>query len=160
VFCDHCGSPIQPDHRFCAKCGKTILDAADPYYAARFERHLHLLGIFWIIAGALWLLPSFAMMTIGSVGGLAMWPMGPFHHGFFPPLMFGFGGGLLIIAAAGICIGWGIIQREPWARTAAIILGILAVFHPPFGTALGIYTLWVLLSNHAGAAYDGMARTR
>jgi hypothetical protein len=160
MFCDQCGSSIQSDHRFCAKCGKTIHGAADPYHEARFARHLHLLGIFWIVAGALWLIPSFALMTAGHFGGLAMWPMGPFHHVMFPPMMFGFGGGLLLIAAAGICIGWGLMQREPWARTAAIILGILALFHPPFGTALGVYTLWVLLSIHAGAAYDQVAGPR
>lgn len=159
MFCDRCGTPLQPDHRFCAKCGKTVTGAANPLQQARFERHLHLLGIFWIVIGALWLIPSFAFMTM-SHAGFGMGPVFPFHHVFFPPLMFGVGGGLLIVAAGGICIGWGLMHHEHWARIAAIILGILALFHPPFGTALGIYTLWVLLSHQAGPAYDQMADGR
>ena len=63
-----------------------------------------------------------------------------------------------MVGAGGICVGWGLMQRQPWARIAALILGILALFHPPFGTALGIYTLWVLLSNDAGTEYEHMAR--
>jgi hypothetical protein len=49
------------------------------------------------------------------------------------------------------------MKHQPWARIAAIVLGVLALFHPPFGTALGIYTLWVLLSGDAGTEYDRMA---
>jgi hypothetical protein len=157
MFCDQCGTPIQPDHRFCARCGKSVLAIATPC-PSRFERHLHLLGILWIVAGALWLVPSFAFMTMSQAGHFGMWPVVPFHHVVFPPLMFGLGSGLLIVAAGGICIGWGLMRREPWARVAAIILGILALAHPPFGTALGIYTLWVLLSNNGGLAYDQVAR--
>jgi 4-amino-4-deoxy-L-arabinose transferase-like glycosyltransferase len=52
-----------------------------------------------------------------------------------------------------------LIEHERWARVAGIALGILALVHPPFGTLLGIYTLWVLLSHDAGA-YDRLARMR
>jgi len=38
-----------------------------------------------------------------------------------------------------------------------IVIGILAIFHPPFGTALGIYTLWVLLPADAAAEYDRLS---
>jgi hypothetical protein len=34
---------------------------------------------------------------------------------------------------------------------------VLALFHPPFGTALGIYTLWVLLSDENGSEYNYLA---
>ncbi|MFY9559434.1 MAG: hypothetical protein WAQ52_04300 [Terriglobales bacterium] len=50
------------------------------------------------------------------------------------------------------------MRHQPWARISAIVLGILALFHPPLGTALGIYTLWVLFSNNAGPEYDRLAR--
>jgi hypothetical protein len=48
-------------------------------------------------------------------------------------------------AAVGLIAGWGLLARQPWARTLAIVLGSLSLFDVPFGTALGIYTLWVLL---------------
>ena len=75
-----------------------------------------------------------------------------------PLVLYLIGGSLLVVGAGGICVGWGLMQRQPWARIAALILGIVALFHPPFGTALGIYTLWVLLSNDAGTEYERMAR--
>jgi len=50
------------------------------------------------------------------------------------------------------------MQHRPWARVTALILGVLALFHPPFGTALGIYTLWVLFGDDQGVQYRSMAR--
>jgi hypothetical protein len=69
------------------------------------------------------------------------------------------GGTLLILGAGGVLVGWGLMKHQSWARIAAIVLGVLALFHPPFGTALGIYTLWVLVSGDAGTEYDRMATT-
>jgi hypothetical protein len=57
-----------------------------------------------------------------------------------------------------VCVGWGLMQHQPWARIAAIVLGVLAIFHPPLGTALGIYTLWVLLADEGGLEYQRMTR--
>jgi hypothetical protein len=33
------------------------------------------------------------------------------------------------------------------------VLGVIALFHPPVGTSLGIYTLWVLMSDEGGVEY-------
>ncbi len=52
----------------------------------------------------------------------------------------------------------GLTQCRPWARIVAIILGVLALFHPPVGTALGVYTLWVLLSDEHGTEYQYLVR--
>jgi hypothetical protein len=41
----------------------------------------------------------------------------------------------------------------------AIIFGILALFHPLLGTALGIYTLYVMAPSLSGAEYDAMTAT-
>ena len=39
----------------------------------------------------------------------------------------------------------------------AIVLGFIALLHPPLATALGIYTLWVLLPADAEREYSQMA---
>jgi hypothetical protein len=39
----------------------------------------------------------------------------------------------------------------------AIIAAILALIKFPFGTALGIYTLWVLAPGASGLEYDAIA---
>jgi hypothetical protein len=77
---------------------------------------------------------------------------------FLHPLLTAVGCFLLVKAAAGIAAGWGLMQREPWARMLSLVLGFLALIHPPFGTALGIYTIWVLMSPNAETEYQAMAR--
>ena len=68
--------------------------------------------------------------------------------------------GYLLIggAVAGFIAGWGLLERQPWARTLAIVLGFFALFHFPFGTVLGIYTLWVLLPAESAVEYQRTAR--
>ena len=160
MFCNRCGTTLQADYNVCPKCGTPVTArpaAADP---SRVAGHVRTLGILWIVLGAIWLLPSFFLLTMGHA--FQFFPMGgPFAHGPFarmmvPPLMFGLGAGFLVLAAGGICVGWGLMRYEPWARIAAIVLGILSLLHPPLGTLLGIYTLWVLLSNDA-AVYERAA---
>ncbi len=64
--------------------------------------------------------------------------------------------GLLIsgYAIAGVIAGWGLMAHRPWARMLAIVLGCISLIHFPFGTALGIYTLWVLVSEGADVEYQ------
>jgi hypothetical protein len=62
-------------------------------------------------------------------------------------------------AAAGFLVGWGLLHREPWARILTIILAFLALFNVPFGTALGIYTLWVLLPAESDVEYEKEVRS-
>ena len=49
------------------------------------------------------------------------------------------------------------MNRKPWGRTFAIVLAILQLIKIPFGTALGVYTLWVLAPAASGAEYDAIA---
>ena len=48
-------------------------------------------------------------------------------------------------------------RRQPWARVLGIVVGFLALIRIPFGTALGIYTIWVLLPESSAREYDAMA---
>lgn len=51
---------------------------------------------------------------------------------------------LLVLAAPGLIGGFGLLKHQSWARVLVLILGVLALFSFPVGTALGIYTIWVL----------------
>lgn len=53
---------------------------------------------------------------------------------------------LFLFSVPNLIAAWGLFRFQPWARILAIILGCLHLFSFPFGTALGVYTLWVLLS--------------
>jgi len=52
------------------------------------------------------------------------------------------------------------MSRCPWARMLAIVLGCISLIHFPFGTALGIYTLWVLVPQGADAEYRILSSAR
>lgn len=48
---------------------------------------------------------------------------------------------------------------EPGARQAALILALPNLLILPFGTALGVYTYWVLLNNDARDAFGRPQRS-
>ena len=79
---------------------------------------------------------------------------------FLRPLLSVIGIFILAKAACGFIAGWGLMQREPWARIIALVLGFISLFNIPFGTAVGVYTLWVLLPAQSQEEYDAMAAAR
>ncbi|HUO27426.1 MAG TPA: zinc-ribbon domain-containing protein [Candidatus Aquilonibacter sp.] len=159
MFCSRCGAEIPPDSQFCPKCGRQAGDLTGALARSRLEHHLHILGVFWIALGALFAIPATILMLVGSSIHFMVHFHEPFGPAFGPFLAYAVGGSLLIVAVGGICVGMGLMQHQPWARTAAIVLGVLTLFHPPLGTALGIYTLWVLLADEHGEEYRYLARS-
>jgi len=158
MFCNQCGTQIPPGSNACPQCGRVLNWSSGGVPQSRLERHLRTLGTLWIVAGALFLIPAIALMTIGSVVHIVVPGTEALARNLGPAVLYVVGSTFFVLAAGGICVGWGLMQHQPWARIAAIVLGILALFHPPFGTALGIYTLWVLLADQAGLEYERMAR--
>lgn len=157
MYCNACGAQIQPQSNVCPNCGRSVPPARTITLPGRLDRHLHTLGILWVVAGALFVIPGVILMIISSIVRVSI-PATDNVGRFVAPLVLSIiGGALFIVAAGGIVVGWGLLKHLPWARMAAIILGIVSLLHPPFGTALGVYTLWVLLSDQGGAEYDRLA---
>jgi hypothetical protein len=46
-----------------------------------------------------------------------------------------------------IIIGIGLYRIRPWARIWGIVVSIVSLIAFPFGTMLGVYGLWILLST-------------
>lgn len=63
--------------------------------------------------------------------------------------------GLLMAALAipGMIAGWGLLKRKNWGRVLGIIVGIFSLMNFPLGTAIGVYTLYVLLQEEAPAYF-------
>ena len=54
---------------------------------------------------------------------------------------------LVIFSIPDIIAGIGLLKRRTWARILALILSCIDLIEIPFGTALGAYSLWVLLND-------------
>ena len=158
MFCNRCGTEMLPQYVACPKCGRKVGDPIRDLAYSRLDGHLHTLGFLWIIVGALFAIPAAALLIFWSAAHLVMRGAEPLA-GLFPVLVYVAGSMLVVLAAGGICVGVGLRQRRPWARIGAIILGALALLHPPLGTALGVYTLWVLLADEGGEEYEYLSRT-
>jgi hypothetical protein len=122
---------------------------------SRIGGHIRLLGIFWLAYSAFHLLPGLVLFSMFRHGFPFLGPDVPM---FVPGLLRMTGGLFLAGGVLGIVTGWGLLERQSWARTLAIILGCFNLLSMPFGTALGIYTLWVLLPAQSEAEYKKIAR--
>ena len=54
---------------------------------------------------------------------------------------------LLLVSVPAIIAGIGLIYRKAWSRILALIICVLKLFNLPFGTALGVYGIWVLMHD-------------
>ena len=54
---------------------------------------------------------------------------------------------LLVISIPAIIAGVGLVYRKAWSRILALIICVIKLFNLPFGTALGVYGIWVLMQD-------------
>ena len=175
MFCDRCGTSLASGAQFCTSCGKAVARGAVPPTMAAFPaegrvgQHIHLLATLWLVSGVLRLIGVAWLMLFGRIFfpwlrgrmGPDAWPLGPgggldsfLSRGFFSLGIFLGLFGLLHLALA-----WGLFERQPWARILGLVLGVLALLRLPFGTALGIYTLWVLAPEPSAREYDQLTHS-
>jgi len=158
MFCDRCGAALQSGARFCPSCGVSVNLVPIAAGESRLSRHLRLLGILWMALSALHVLGAFFTWIAGRFILPSVMRGGGGIPGFVPPLVMSIGYFLLVLSIAGLATGWGLLQRETWARTLALVMGFIVLLKAPLGTALGIYTLWVLLPAQADEEYRRLSR--
>jgi hypothetical protein len=133
----------------------------------RVQRNLQTLGILWCIFGAYRIIAGMIavfvlrVVSIRNFGG-NVWEWGGRVHGPFGPHWMGPLLPFITIIATftavlAFLVGFGLLRRKPWARMLGIVIGILSLLKFPIGTALGIYTLWVLAPAQSGAEYEAIA---
>jgi hypothetical protein len=113
-------------------------------------QHVKILGILHIVFGAMGVFAAIIVLMI--FGGISAFVGMSDHSSNLPVPILGVIGGfvfilLLVLSLPGLVIGVGLMRFQPWARIAGIVLSALDLFNIPFGTALGIYGLWVLLNQ-------------
>ena len=111
------------------------------------KKHIELLGILHLVYSGLCLaLGAFCFVLLTGIGYLTQesLPMGILGTIGVVVCML-----VLMLSIPGILAGIGLLKMKSWGRILAIIVGCLHLLSIPFGTALGIYTLWVLLKDES-----------
>ncbi len=176
MYCDRCGTSLASSAQFCSSCGKPVVPASvvlappapAPLAEGRVRRHIHRLATFWLVNGVLRLLAVSWFMLFGTMffpfmrnwGGPVVWPLGHMwgSNFFLPRGLFSLGIFLAFFGVLHLVLAWGLFERQPWARALGLVLGILALLRFPLGTALGIYTLWVLAPEESSREYQSLTQ--
>ena len=111
------------------------------------EKHIKIIGILNLVFGFMGLVAG-AICLIIFAGGFAI--LGAFEG---DPVLVWLAGGIgaafavimAIAALPNLLAGYGLLKRRQWGRALAIIVAVLDLPAFPLGTALGVYTLTVLL---------------
>jgi hypothetical protein len=123
------------------------------------ETHAKVLGILNVVFGGLGLLGAVVLVVIfGGVAGLVSADGDP--DAAVAASILGVTGASLVLitiltSLPAIIIGLGLYRLRPWSRIWGIVLSIVSLIAFPFGTALGIYGLWVLFSKDGEKLFAG-----
>jgi hypothetical protein len=119
------------------------------------KSHVNLLGILQLTWGGMGLLLGASLLLLAAgAAAIARTPAGdPMTAGFTALLFVVFALALALGGWANAWAGRALRQHRAPGRTGALILSVMNLFVLPFGTALAIYALWVLLNNDARALF-------
>ena len=111
------------------------------------ESHVRLLGLIHLISNGIFLvIGAFLFMLLTGIGVAtgereAM--------GFLTVVGTSLAGLMALLGLPGMLAGYGLLKRKSWARILAIVVGVLGLPNFPVGTAIGLYTIWVLFQKSA-----------
>jgi hypothetical protein len=167
MYCSGCGQEIAPGQGICPQCGRQAAPPVPSFPGLAFELEnyagkVRTLSVVWFIYAGLALVTgamalTFAHAFLGGHGGFWMhgpWGNGPTMPWLFGPAILRFAWlGLVTRVGLALAAGWGLMEREPWGRVVAIVAAFVCLLKFPFGTALGIWTLVVLLGYRNTTLY-------
>jgi hypothetical protein len=122
------------------------------------QQHVKILAVLHIVLGGLGVLAALIVMAVfGGLAGLVHFSDGG-SDGMIAGGVLGLIGAVvtivvLVISLPGLIAGVGLLTFQPWARILAIVISAIELPAFPFHTALGVYGLWVLLSNEGTALF-------
>jgi hypothetical protein len=62
---------------------------------------------------------------------------------------------ILLVSLPSIVGGVALLRHKPWGRYLVLVLSVLALFSIPLGTAIGAYSIWVLLQDDTAELLAG-----
>jgi formate/nitrite transporter FocA (FNT family) len=121
------------------------------------DRHVDILAILTTVWGALAMLVgvSALLLAVGPVAILSEPVEGVgFAAGFVAVVFAGTGLFALVWGAVHVWAATLIRRRQPLGRLVGLGLAVINLIILPFGTAFGIYALWVLLTNEGRRLFE------
>ena len=168
MYCSGCGLALAPGQAACPKCGRPAMAPVPPmpglaFQLESFSGKVKALGVVWLVYAAVALVTGIAALFFANAffsGHFGPWMNGPWGRGPMPPL--GFGPAILrfawvfLLVRVGLAAlaGWGLLERTQWGRIVAIVAAIVNIYKFPFGIAMGIWTLVVLLGYRNSTLYE------
>lgn len=163
MFCSGCGQALASGQAFCAACGRPSAGVIPPVPGLQFQLESYAgkvktLSIFWFVYAGLTLL--FGLAALSFVHALFNGALGNLMHGPPPPSWLGplvirFAVPVILLRAGlAFAAGWGLMERAAWGRIVAIVAAIFSLLKFPFGTALGIWTMVMLLGFRNTMLYE------
>jgi zinc-ribbon domain len=172
MYCTQCGNDVEQYARFCSKCGQEVSASAivapsvvQPKKTER-DMNMHINILSWLLIGS-------GILT--AIGGSVTLLVGQiFRHNLQMPIERGMPIGgppfvawiismvawvLLVVAAATVAAGVGLLQYKSWARGFTIVMAVLLLFQFPIGTAIAIYAFWVLFSQEGQRFYKSRSES-
>jgi hypothetical protein len=122
--------------------------------------HVDFVGVLFIVWGLLTTLVGVSTLAlgIGAVAMIASASRDGDASGFAAGVTAAVFTALAIIAIvwglAHVLVGVPLRRHRPWARLMALMLGSVDLVLLPYGTALGVYALWVLLSEQGKESFE------
>lgn len=119
------------------------------------DRHVRILAVLNIIFGLAGLFGgSLVLLFLGGFRGFMDWANRTGGSAMFNVIAAGLLIFTMTLAAPCFVTGAGLLGWKPWARVLGIVVCALNLMNFPFGTALGLYGLWVLLSEATEPLFD------
>src|ERR1700728_59458 len=173
-FCGNCGARTPLNNDPAVLSSSLVSPEISTVVASQtLNRHLRVMGILWAIYSgfrilmAVWtlvfsrmFLPTFMNVVTRSTPQAREPAVAPLLQSIVQ-MMSGFYAISAIFAilagSLGFWAAWALLKHQPNGRTLALVAARLSLIRLPFGTALGVYTLVILLPAKADRAYQQMA---
>jgi hypothetical protein len=124
------------------------------------KSHVDFVGVLFIVWGLLTVLvgvstlalgvAAVALITSASRGGGSQVAAGLTAAAFTTLALIA-----IVWGAAHVVVGVPLRRCTPWSRLIALMLGSVDLLLLPYGTALGVYALWVLLNEGSKELFHG-----
>jgi hypothetical protein len=134
------------------------IPGADVTQVNPMEKHILVVAVLNLVFGTIGILGGIIALIAISGGGVISGDPTAMKITGIVGLAVGFF--FFLTSVPGVIGGIGLLKRRGWARILLMIIAVLGLMNIPIGTAVGIYTLWVLMNEKTAQLFAQAAVER